>query len=148
MNTAIALGIGLEGVAFLILGFVVALRTKRQYGFLSPLGFMCAVLLNRICRFLSIPLITRAVSEADQDKMRTAASKLTEDDRIFYLGINGHADGIWFLGAMLFLFSGWLDLKSAGKDSSRKSRLTLMVIGSLLIVLSVFYPVWMRQRIG
>lgn len=148
MNTAIALGIGLEGILFLLFGFVVALRAKRQHGFLAPLGFLCATVLNRFCRLLAIPMIQRAVEDADKDKMREAVSKLSDDDRVFYLGISGHADGIWFLGAILFLLCGWLDLRASVAVPSKKSRWALMISGSLFIVLSVFYPIWMQQRIG
>jgi hypothetical protein len=97
MNTAIALGIGMEGVLFLILGFVVALRAKRQFGFLAPLGFLCATLLNRVCRFLSIPSLKQAAEGTDKNKIREAVAKLSDDDRVFYLGLNGHAEGIWLL---------------------------------------------------
>jgi|GEM_PF-6844746 len=146
MNTAIALGISLVGIATLVLGFFVALRAKRQFGFLSPLGFLCAVLLNRICLLASIPGIKHAVSESNKDRIRAMASKLSPDDLNFYLGINGHADGIWFLGAILFLACGLIDLKSSGTQSSRRIRLVLIIGGSLFIALSAVYPIWMRPR--
>jgi hypothetical protein len=148
MNTAIALGIGIEGIVVLVLGIIVAIRAKRQCGFLAPLGFVCAVLLDRVCHFLSIPLIKRMAEEADQDKMREAVSKMSDDDRLFYLGLSGQTDAIWSLGALLFLLCGWLDLKMAGSDVSKGSRWALIAGGSLLIVISVFYPIWMQQRIG
>jgi hypothetical protein len=73
------------GIVTLTLGFFVALRAKRQFGFLSPLGFLCAVLLNRICLLASIPGIKHAVSEANKEKIRVVASKLSPDDLVFYL---------------------------------------------------------------
>lgn len=146
MNTGIALGICLVGIAALALGFFVALRAKRQVGFLAPLGFLGAVVLSRICLLASIPMIKHSVSDANQGKLREMASKLSPDDLAFYLGIRGHADGIWLLGALLFLICGWLDLKSAGTQTSKKTRLVLILGGTLLIVLSAVYPVWMRPR--
>lgn len=146
MNAAIALGIGLLGIAALALGFFVALRAWRQFGFLAPLGFLCAVLINRICFLASIPAIKDSMAGTNKDKMRAAASKLSPDELVFYLGINGHADGIWFLGANLFLICGWIDLKSSGTQSPKKVRLALIVGGALLIAMSAVYPVWMKPR--
>lgn len=144
MNAAIALGISLVGITALTLGFFVALRARRQFGFLAPLGFLCAILIHRICLLASIPAIQHSLSGANKDKMRAEALKLSSDDLVFYLGINGHADGIWFLGAILFLTCGWIDLKFSSTQSSRQIRLVLIVGGSLLIALSAVYPVWVR----
>ncbi len=146
MNAAIALGIGFVGIAALVIGFFVALRAKRQFGFLTPLGFLCAVLINRICFLASISAIKHALSGTNKDKMREVDSKLSPDDLEFYLGINGHADGIWFLGAVLFLICGWIDLKSSGTRSSKRTRLALIVGGSVLITLSAVFPIWMKPR--
>ncbi|MHB1081389.1 MAG: hypothetical protein ACYC67_18480 [Prosthecobacter sp.] len=146
MNTAIAMGIGLVGIAALALGFFVALRAKRQFGFLAPLGFLCAVLINRICLLALIPAIQHSLADTNKDKMRAVVSKLSPDDLVFYLGINGHADGIWFLGAILFLTCGWIDLKSSGAQAPKKVRLALIVGGALLMALAAVYPVWMKPR--
>ena len=91
-------------------------------------------------------MIKHSVSDANQGKLREMASNLSPDDLAFYLGISGHADGIWLLGALLFLICGWLDLKSAGAPTSKKTRLVLILGGTLLIALSAVYPVWMRLR--
>lgn len=146
MHTVIALGIGLVGFAALTVGFFVALRAKRQLGFLAPLGFLWAVVLNRICLLAAIPVIKHSVSDAKKDKLREMASQLSPDELAFYLGIRGHADGIWFLGAILFLTCGWLDMKAAGAESSRKIRQALILGGLLLLVLSAVYPVWVTAR--
>lgn len=93
-------------------------------------------------------MIKQVTEDADKERIREAVSKMSGDERWFYLGLNVHADAIWSLGALLFLLCGWLELKMAGTDASRGSRWALIAGGSLLIVLSVFYPFWMQQRIG
>ena len=93
-----------------------------------------------------MPAIKHSLAGTNKDKMQAVASKLSSDDLVFYFSINGHADGIWFLGAILFLICGWIDLKSSGTQSPKKIRLALIVGGALLIAMSVVYPVWMKPR--
>jgi len=64
-----------------------------------------------------------------------------------HLSINGQADGIWFLGVILFMLSGWLDLKSPSSVATKGGRPALVVGGTALLVLSAIYPVWMQPRL-
>ena len=147
MNTAIALGIGLQGVVFLILGFVVALRAKRQFGFLSPIGFMCAVVLSRICWLLTLPMINHLGLDANQEKLTAAASRLGDEGVILYSGLSGQAQSIWGLGTTLFLLCGLLDMKAHRGASSITFRLVLVVGGTLIISFSAIYPFLMFWRL-
>lgn len=120
---------------YLSLGVVVAIRTRQQFGFLAPVGFMGAVILRIILQAAVVPMYSHATS------------KLGEDDRSFYSGLGFVADCIWHLGVMLFLLCGLLDLRTAAGGFSTKARPFLVMGGALLIVLSAFYPDFWFERL-
>ncbi|WP_395749710.1 hypothetical protein [Prosthecobacter sp.] len=146
MNNLISLLIaGVMGIS-LTLGFIVALRAKRQFGFLAPLGFMVSALLQMIVRAAMLPLFSQDAARLSHESVRDITSKLSADDAIFYLSLGGHANGIWHLGAIAFLICGLIDLRAAGGASTGKLRYPLIILGILLMMISVFYPSLMVVR--
>ncbi len=131
---------------FMFLGFLVAWRAKQQCGFLSPIGFMLAVLLHRLCFLATLPMKSRLAGKVDRDQLQEAVKRLSEDDRLFYMSLEGHASGIWCLGAIFLMLCGLLDLKVVRGVSPGRSRLLLIIIGTLLILVSAFYPTFMTLR--
>ena len=144
MNNGANFLVTLVGLTVVALGFVVALRAKRQFGFYAPLGFAVAVLAHRICVVSVLPMTH---GREHQEALRDAAAKLPSDDLLFYMSANGHAMAIWWLGAIFFLLCGLLDIKAAAGPPDRTLRWTLVVVGTLFIVLSAFYPALVISRL-
>ena len=147
MNTAMTLGISLVGIAAITLGFVLAIRLKQQFGFLAPLGFMGAALLQLICRAAMLPMFSNGAARTGHETFREAVSKLSDDDKVFYLGLGGQADGIWYLGAVFFLICGLNDLRAASGGTTGKLRYPLIIVGMLLITVSAIYPSLMLEML-
>lgn len=146
MNAAINILIGLVALIALILSGVLAMRARRQFGFVAPLGFLVAVLAGRIGVIVASRMLADLDVPAKQEAIRQRAAGLALEDSIFFLSIGGHATGIWFLGAICFLLCGLLDLKAAQNAPAGKLRLTLMLGGAAFILLSAFYPCLVVRR--
>ncbi len=147
MNNTINVLLVLAILISMSIGFVWAIRVKQQFGFIAPMGFMCAVLLQKICFAAVLPMYSHFAVSMNHETFRETASKLSGDDRLFYLGIGGQADGIWHLGAILFLFCGLLDLKAASGAATGRCRFLLIIGGTLFMLFSVIYPSLMLTRL-
>lgn len=147
MNTAIALGISLAGIASLTFGFILAIRLKHQFGFVAPLGFMCAALLQIIGRAAMLPMFSHGASGMSHEAFHEVVPKLGDDDMVFYFGLGGQADGIWHFGAVFFLICGLIDLRAASGAATGKLRYLLVIVGMLLITFSAIYPSLMLARL-
>lgn len=146
MNNAINM-IVIVVMISLSLGFIVAIRVKRQFGFLAPLGFMCAAMLQVAARAAMLPMFSQASAGLSREALREVTSKLSDNDRLFYLGLGGQADGIWHLGAIFFLICGLLDLRAASGAGGGRLRYLLIVVGMLLTTFSTIYPSLMYARL-
>lgn len=140
MNTAINLLIGLAELIVLILAVVLAVRARRQFGAIAPLGFLAALLAGWIALIVVARMSANLSDPAKQEVIRQRATGLATEDSIFFLSVGGHATGIWFLGAICFLSCGLLDLKAEKNAAAGMLRLSLVVGGTGFIVLSAFYP--------
>lgn len=146
MNTAINILIGLVSLIALALSVVLAMRARRQFGFVAPLGFLVAVLVGRI-GVISVSFMgSHLAVPANQEVLRQRVAGLAMEDSIFFLSVGGHASGIWFLGAICFLLCGLLDLKADKNAPAGKLRLAFISGGGVLILLSAFYPCLMMKR--
>lgn len=146
MNTAISILIGLVSLIALALSVVLAMRARRQFGFVAPLGFLVAVLVGRIGVISVSFMWARLAAPGSQEVLRQRAASLAVEDSIFFLSVGGHATGIWFLGAICFLLCGLLDLKADKNAPAGKLRLVLILGGAVLILLSTFYPYLVMRR--
>ncbi|MDI1314180.1 hypothetical protein [Prosthecobacter sp.] len=148
MHTALNWLIIVSGLVALWLALVLTLRAKKQHGFLAPFGFVIAVLLHRVSLLLSLPMLKEVASEESQEKMHQMAVKLSENDLMFMLSLRGQQDGIWQLGAILFILCGFLDLKSSSDGQTKKLRYGLIIVGTVLMIFSVFYPYIAYSKMG
>lgn len=147
MNTVINwLSIAGMVISF-VLGFVLAIRAKLQFGFLAPLGFMCAVVLNKISCAAVIPLNSQLAGSVNHENFRQTVAKLTQEEQLFYLSLDGQVNSIWQLGAVFFMLCGLLDLKATNGAPTGVLRYVLIVGGTTLILFSVFYPSLMLSRL-
>ena len=147
MNNAVSFGISLVGVSALVLGFIVGLRAKQQFGFLSPLGFACAVLLRLVCFAMLMPLNFKLAEEVNKEKLREVADTLSMDDKLWCLSAAGHGSGIWQMGAVFFLLCGFLDIRAAKGEQNTSLRYVLIILGTLLIAFSACYAPLMTYRL-
>ncbi len=146
MNTAINVLISLVSLIALLLAVVLALRARRQFGFVAPLGFLVAVLVGRTGVIIVWLMGARLAVPENQEAFRQRAASFASEDLMFLLSTGGHATGIWFLGAIFFLLCGLFDLRADKNAPAGKRRWALILGGAILILLSTFYPYWVTRR--
>lgn len=146
MNTAINVIISLVSLIALLLSVVLALRARRQFGFVAPLGFLVAVLVRRMGVIIVWLMDARFAAPESQEAFRQRSASFASEDLMFLLSTGGHATGIWFLGAICFLLCGLLDLRADKDAPAGKRRWALMFGGAVLFLLSAFYPCLVMKR--